>query len=85
MFDNTSIENYGGVKEHHIDPTEQDFNELILTSRPGQQRLTFAFNVETAAFEDFVQKKVSEKKIFNIPYDIEKFTKDLRKFDQVTE
>jgi hypothetical protein len=41
--------------------------------------------VETAAFEDFVQKKVSEKKIFNIPYDIEKFTKDLRKFDQVTE
>ena len=34
---------------------------------------------------EFVENKVKEKRIFNIPFDIEQFTKDLRKFDQVTE
>ena len=85
IYDNTSNENYGGIKEHHIDPSVKDFNELVLTSRPGHQRLTFAFNIETAAFEDYVQMKISEKRIFNIPLDIEQFTKDLRKFDEVAE
>ena len=35
IHDNSSSENYGGVKEHHIDPKEDNFNELILKNRPG--------------------------------------------------
>ena len=85
LHDNTSNENYGGIKEHHIDPKEEDFHELLLESREGQSRLTFAFTVETDALYEFVKARIEEKRIFSFPYHIERFTKDLRKFDHVTE
>ena len=85
MHDNTSNENYDGIKEHHIDPSEDDFHELLLKSRSGQSRLTFAFALEIEALYEFIKIRVDDKKTFSFPSDIEKFTKDLRKFDQIAE